>query len=95
MTVVIGAKRHRKDQSVSLAVFKEWMEMTSDVRGPSYPSHIIETDDGDLNLDRRFQGKVYVKGMTLSAPASNSGVFKFGCNFGNRLFGRDRNMLFD
>ncbi|KAJ5515935.1 hypothetical protein N7527_007495 [Penicillium freii] len=36
---------------------KEWMEMTLDIRGPSDPSHIIETDDGDLVLDRRSQVK--------------------------------------
>ena len=93
VTVVIGARRHRKDQPVSLAMFKEWMEMTLDVRGPSYPSHIIETDDGDLILDRRFQGKVYVKGMILSAPASKSRVFKFGYNFANGIIGRDRQTL--
>ena len=92
VTVVIGARRHRKDQPVSLAVFKEWM-MTLNVRGPSYPSHIIETDDGDLILHRRFQGKVYVKGMILSAPASKSRAIKFGYNFANGLIGRDRQTL--
>jgi hypothetical protein len=95
VAVVIGARRHRRDQPVSLAVFREWMETTLDVRGLSYPSHIIETDDGDLILDHRFHGKVYIKGMILPAPASKSRVFKFGYNFANGLFGRDRQTLLD
>jgi hypothetical protein len=89
IAVVIGARRHRKDQPVSVVVFRDWTGMILDVRGPSYPSHIIETDDGDLILDPRFHGKVYVKGMILSAPVSRFRVFKFGYNFANG-YGRDR-----
>jgi hypothetical protein len=63
--------------------------MTLDVRSPSFPSHIIETDDGDLILDRRFQANVYVKGVISSAPASKSRDFKFGYNLANRIFAWD------
>lgn len=70
------------------------MEMTLDVRGLSYPSHLIATDDDHLFLDRRFRGEVYVKRMIRSALASKSRVFKFACNFVNG-FGRDRHTLLD
>jgi hypothetical protein len=91
---MIGARRHRKDQPVSLAVFREWIEMTLDVRSPSYPLYIIETDDGDLILDPRFHGKVYVKGMILSAPVPRSRVFKFGYNFAKDYSaGTDKGLL--
>jgi hypothetical protein len=60
--------------------------MSLDVRSPSFPSHVIETDDGDLILDQRFQANVYVKGMISSAPASKSRDFNVDYNLANRIF---------
>ncbi|KAJ5656291.1 hypothetical protein N7507_008241 [Penicillium longicatenatum] len=78
--------RGKNAQSVALDVMK-WMEMTMGIRGLSYPPHINETEDGDLVLDRRFQGKVYLKGMLLPASAFRSRIF--------RAISRDRQTLLD
>jgi hypothetical protein len=69
------------------------METTMDIRGLSYPPHIIKTGHGDLILDRKFQGKIYLKGTLL--PASRSRTFKFGYNFAKGQLSRDRQSLLD
>lgn len=43
--------------SVPLDVFVKWMGTTMDIRGLSFPSHIIETEDGDLILDQIFRAR--------------------------------------
>ncbi|KAF4768593.1 hypothetical protein HAV15_002962 [Penicillium sp. str.  len=95
VTIEIGTMRDRNAQPVPLDVFMKWMETTMDIRGLSYPSHIIETEDGDLILDQRFQGKVYLKGTLLPVSVSRSRTFKFGYNFAKGQFGRDRQSLLD
>ncbi|OQD73331.1 hypothetical protein PENANT_c196G06609 [Penicillium antarcticum] len=95
VTIEIGTMRDKSAQTVPLDVFMKWMETTMDIRGLSYPSHIIATEDGDLILDRSFQGKVYLKGMLLPASVSRSRTFKFGYNFAKGQFSRDRRSLLD
>ncbi|KAJ6045616.1 uncharacterized protein N7446_012480 [Penicillium canescens] len=94
VTIEIGTMRDKTAQPVPLDVLMKWMETTMDIRSLSYPSHIIETEHGDLILDPRFQGKVYyLKGMLL--PASASRTFKLGYNFAKGQFSRDRQSLLD
>jgi hypothetical protein len=62
--------RDKNAQPVVLDAFMKWMETTMDIRGLPHPSHIFETEDGDLILDPRLQGKIYLKGMFLTASAS-------------------------
>ncbi|KAJ6094809.1 hypothetical protein N7467_002322 [Penicillium canescens] len=62
--------RDKNAQPVALDAFMKWMETTMGIRGLSHPSHIIETEDGDLILDPRLQGKIYLKGMLHTASAS-------------------------
>ncbi|KAJ6020028.1 hypothetical protein N7522_000103 [Penicillium canescens] len=48
VTIEIGTMRDKSAQPVPLDVLMKWMETTMDIRGLSYPSHIIETEHGDL-----------------------------------------------
>jgi hypothetical protein len=76
VTIEIGTMRNKNAQPVALDVFMKWMETTMDIRGPSYPPHIIKTENGDLILDRRFQGKIYLKErfFLLPGPGRSSSV---------------------
>ena len=93
VTIEIGTMRDKNAQPVALDVSMKWMETTMDIRSLSYPSHIIKTQHGDLILDRRFQGKLYLKGTLLSTSRSRS--FKSSYNFGKGQFSRDRGSLVD
>jgi hypothetical protein len=94
ITVVIGAGHSSQNPSVSSETFFEWLQVTLDIRGLSYPSSIVETPQGDLLLDSQFHGKLFLHGILL--PMSTSGVkhFKFGYNFALGKFSRDRQGLF-
>ncbi|KAF2996556.1 hypothetical protein E8E15_000224 [Penicillium rubens] len=93
ITVVIGAGRASQSRPVSSETFFEWLQVTLDIRGLSYPSSIVETPQGDFLLDSRFHGKLFLHGILL--PMSTSGVkhFKFGYNFALGKFSRDRQGL--
>ena len=95
VTITIGPERNRKRDKISLELFKKWLGATLDIRGFSYPSHIIETETGDIILDAPFHGKVFYKGILLSGPDSEAESFKLGYNFPAGTVNRDRQRLVD
>lgn len=95
VAVTIGPERNRKRDKISLELFKKWLGATLDIRGFSYPSHIIETEAGDIILDASFHGKVFYKGMLLSGPVSETESFRLGYNFSAGTVNRDRQRLVD
>ncbi|KAJ5219075.1 uncharacterized protein N7498_001174 [Penicillium cinerascens] len=95
VTITIGPERNRKRDKISLELFKKWLGATLDIRGFSYPSHIIETKAGDIILDASFHGKVFYKGMLLSGPVSETESFRLGYNFLAGTVNRDRQRLVD
>lgn len=95
VAVTIGPERNRKRDKISLELFKKWLGATLDIRGFSYPSHIIETEAGDIILDAPFHGKVFYKGILLSGPVSETESFRLGYNFSAGTVNRDRQRLVD
>ena len=95
VTITIGPERNRKQEKISLELFKKWLGVSLDIRGFSYPSHVIETGAGDIIIDEKFRGKVYLKGILLSGPISETDSFKLGYNFLTGTVNRDRQRLVD
>jgi hypothetical protein len=93
VTVMIEADLGTEDKSGSLAIFQHWLRVSLDIRGFSYPSHILETNAGDLILDPTYQGSIYLKGMLLPAANSELKPYKLGYNFPRGRVNRDRQIL--
>ncbi|KAB8252927.1 hypothetical protein BDV35DRAFT_375774 [Aspergillus flavus] len=53
--VEIGPDSGGTGGGVSLEKFKQWLTVSLDIRGYSYPESNIETDQGDLIIDPRFR----------------------------------------
>lgn len=93
--VMIAPARGKHGQKIALATFQTWLKVTLDIRGISYPSHIIETDAGDLILDPRYSGRIYLKGMLLPAAFSEIKPYKLGYNFIRGRVNRGRQIMVD
>lgn len=93
--VVIEPARGKHGKKISLAAFRTWVKVTLDIRGISYPSQVIETEAGDLILDPKFCGRIYLKGMLLPATFSELKPYKLGYNFTQGRVNRDRQILVD
>lgn len=77
VAVTIGrgrGERGERGEPVRQEEFSTWLDGFLDISRPQDPSDIIETDSGDLILDQKFSGRVYLKGLLL--PATNLGVNK-------------------
>ena len=92
---MIEANIEKEGNGISLAIFQQWLKVSLDIRGFSYPSHILETDAGDLILDLNYQGKIYLKGMLLPAANSELKPYRLGYNFPRGRVNRDRQILVD
>jgi hypothetical protein len=90
VAITIGPERNKKREKISLELFKQWLEISLDIRGISHPSHIIETGVGDIILDEKFRGKVYLKGVLLSGSSPETGSYKLRYNFLTGTVNRDR-----
>lgn len=67
--------------------------MTLDIRGTSYLSYFTETDAGDLILDPKFCGKIYLKDMLLPAASSELKLYKLSYNLIQGRVNRDRQII--
>ncbi|KAJ5666551.1 uncharacterized protein N7477_008999 [Penicillium maclennaniae] len=76
VAITIGPERNKKREKISLELFKQWLEISLDIRGFSYPSYIIKTGVGDIILDEKFRGKVYLKGVLLSGSSLETSSYK-------------------
>ena len=65
-----GARR------IAMADFKKWLRVSIDL---DRPSKVIETAHGNLILDPKFSGRVYLKGLLLESYSSAT-KFRFGYN---------------
>jgi hypothetical protein len=93
--VVIEPAMGKYGKKNSLAAFKTWVKVTLDIRGLTYPFQVIETEAGDLILDPKFCGRIYLKGMLLPATISELKPYKLGYNFTQGRVNRDRQILVD
>ena len=94
VTVVIEAGVGKQDK-IPLAMFHAWLRVSLDIRRFSYPTHILETNAGDLILDADFCGQLYLKGVALPASFCELKPYKFGYNFPRGKVNRDRQILVD
>jgi hypothetical protein len=69
--------------------FLEWIKVSLDLHRPS---KMLRTRDGNLILDEKFSGKIYLKGLLMD-DASSAKPFKYGYNFFHGEVNRDRERL--
>ncbi|KAJ5938341.1 hypothetical protein N7466_001475 [Penicillium verhagenii] len=93
VAVVIGAGRGHQSRPVSPKTFLRWLRVTLDIHQLTSPSSMIPTPQGDLLLDAKFSGKLFLHGVRLSMPTVGGKVFKFGYNFAFGKFSRDRQRM--
>lgn len=91
--VEIGPDSGGTGGGVSLEKFKQWLTVSLDIRGYSYPESNIETDQGDLIIDPRFRGKAFLKGLLLPASVLEARPFELSYNFVQGGVNRDRQRL--
>lgn len=89
VTVKVGKARGDGGVSVSEEEFRSWLEVTIDLDPPSL-TDVIQTAAGDLILDARFGGHIYLKGLRIEGHVSN---LAFGYNLAHGTIGRDRDRL--
>ena len=70
VTLEIRVPSESKKNVLSLDDFHGWLAITFDIRGLSHPSDILEAEAGDLILDPKFHGRVYLNGMRLPCLGS-------------------------
>ena len=96
VSVLIGRERGRDRNSdegrVSVGEFQRWMETTVDL---DRPSASIRTPSGDLILDPRFAGRIYLKGLQLPMASSAGNPLHYGYNLFHGSVNRDRRWLID
>ncbi|KIW81369.1 hypothetical protein Z517_04394 [Fonsecaea pedrosoi CBS 271.37] len=96
MTVKIGKSRDRGgSQKVSEEDFRKWMEVSIDLDTPE-SGGIVRTTTGDLILDPRFRGRIYLHGLLVSQTsddAQNDEGLCFGYNFYEGIINRDRQRM--
>lgn len=74
--------------------FRKWLAVTLDINPPD-PKDIIQTDAGDLLLDPRFHGRVFLKGLRLLHNKSTDKQYQFGYNLLSGRVNRDRESMAD
>jgi len=92
--VKISKARGSNGKKITMSTFRRWVAVTLHLKGPSRPEDIIRTVMGDVILDPRFAGLVYLKGLRVSSGAEGT-LYKFGYNFAKGYLNRDRERLTD
>jgi hypothetical protein len=75
--------------------FMSWMEVSLDIRQPGDPMELIETPHGDLILDERYAGKLYLHGILLRGNRPGGKVYQASYNLPKSRTTRDRELLMD
>ncbi|KAJ5240491.1 uncharacterized protein N7469_002082 [Penicillium citrinum] len=94
VAVLIGPGCAGQGRSVSPEEFLDWLQISFDIRGLTYPSSVVETSEGDLLFDPHLHGRIYAHGVLL--PGANwTHSFRLGYNFPRGKATRDRQWLMD
>jgi hypothetical protein len=94
VTVKISKGRGDFGLKISEADFRSWLDVAIDIEGPQ-PEDIVQTDHGDLILDKRFSGRIYLKGLRVPSLGPDGRGYVFGYNFVRGSINRDRERLVD
>ncbi|RAL09205.1 uncharacterized protein BO97DRAFT_352411 [Aspergillus homomorphus CBS 101889] len=90
-TKSISTLRSRQSKDVSIFInsdttliymgmFRHWLTVALDICDFSLPSETITTVYGDILLDRKFSGKVFLQGVLLPETKLGRGKFTYGYN---------------
>ncbi|OAP54876.1 hypothetical protein AYL99_10576 [Fonsecaea erecta] len=86
VSVRIGKGKNSSGRPVSENDFRSWLTVSIDLN-PPLPADIVQTPSGDLILDTRFAGHIYLKGLKIEGHSID---YVFGYNFARGSVGRDR-----
>ncbi|RAH76818.1 hypothetical protein BO86DRAFT_324774, partial [Aspergillus japonicus CBS 114.51] len=93
VSVFITKGRGASGVKVILDEFQQWRRVALELDMPS-PQNIIQTDHGDLILDRgKYKDRMYLKGILLSRPGSKGREFWYGYNLLAGETNRERQSL--
>ena len=92
VTVKVSKGRGASGMKISEADFRSWLDVAIDVNGPQ-SADIVHTDHGDLILDDRFYGRIYLKGIHVPGLGPGGKEYIFGYNFVRGRINRDRERL--
>lgn len=83
-----GATKSR-GKKIDFETFKTWIQIALPLQRPK---SIVKTKFGDLILDNKFAGRIYLKGLYVGGSASSQ-TTKYGYNFVEGDICRDRKKL--
>jgi hypothetical protein len=92
VTVKISKGRGDRGRRISEADFCSWLDVAIDIEGPQ-SADIVQTDHGDLILDKQFSGRIYLKGLRVPGHGPDGREYIFGYNFVRGRINRDRERL--
>ncbi|KAF9876159.1 hypothetical protein CkaCkLH20_06102 [Colletotrichum karsti] len=72
--------------------FNDWIAVSLDIKGPP-PDAMIRTEYGDLLLDERFAGRIYLKSLRVKHNGAGGKRYHYGYNFAEGEISRDREQL--
>ncbi|KAJ5938391.1 hypothetical protein N7466_001525 [Penicillium verhagenii] len=93
VAVVIGAGRSNQSRPVSPKTFLRWLRVTLDIHGLVSPTSVVQTPQGDLLLDPKHSGQLFLHRVRLAMHPVGGKVFMYGYNFACGKFSRDREGL--
>lgn len=91
VSITISKARGDNGVAISEEEFNGWAQVTLELNPPT-PDKIIHTECGDLILDSRFKGLMYLKGLQI---AGHETQYVYGYNFTRGTINRDRDRLAD
>ena len=92
VTVKISKGRGDCGMKILEADFRSWLDVAIDIVGPQ-SEDIVQTNYGDLVLDKHFSGQIYLKGLRIPGHGPDGKVYSFGYNFVRGSINRDRERL--
>jgi hypothetical protein len=91
VSVKVGGSFRGIGKKIDYATFKSWLDVSLDL---SRPSGVTKTHFGDLILDEKYEGTIYLKGLRLEAKPSLE-KFKYCYNLFAGSTDRDRHGMMD
>ena len=89
VSVKFGKAKGDSGVRVSEEDFRSWLTVAIDLDPPT-PGEVVQTPAGDLILDQRFAGNIFLKGLRIAGHRSD---YAFGYNFARGAAERDRGRL--
>ncbi|EXJ87166.1 hypothetical protein A1O3_04125 [Capronia epimyces CBS 606.96] len=90
--VRIGTAKGEEGRQISLPEFRAWLEVVLEIDSPN-AAQIVQTGHGDLIVDERFSGRIYLKGLRVSGHSLDGRNYEFGYNYIRGEINRDRDLL--